>query len=89
MGEVLRRYKGLAPWVGMALTVLSTIVVNVWVAAYSYGVLQQRQADFEHRLAVIETSDRDQSRQISDSANKLARIEEGVTYIREAIRRGQ
>jgi len=82
VSEALCKYRGLAPWVGMVLTV----VIQIAAIAYSYGMLSQRQADFDHRLTIIESSDREQSRQIGESAARLARIEEGVAYIRDAVR---
>jgi len=82
VGEALCRHKGLAPWVGMALTV----IIQVVAIAYSYGALSQRQNDFEHRLAVVEASDKEQARQIGESASRLARIEAGVDFIRDAVR---
>lgn len=85
VADALCRYRGLAPWVAVVITV----AIQVAALSYSYGSLSQRQNDFEYRLQVIEASDKDQARQIGESASRLARIEEGVTYIREAVRGGK
>jgi len=82
VAEALCKWRGLAPWVAVVITV----AIQIAAISYSYGSLSQRQQDFDHRLQVIETNDREQARQLGESASRLARIEEGVAYIRDAVK---
>lgn len=80
MAEALCKWRGLAPWVAVVLTV----TIQIAALSYSYGALSQRQNDFEHRLSVVETNDREQAKQLGDAASRLARIESGVDWLRQA-----
>lgn len=83
MGEALCKYRGLAPWVGMGLTV----VINLIAIGYWSGSIQAHQAELDRRLAIVESSDQSQQRWLE----RIASIETSVNYIRDAVRdrRGQ
>jgi len=83
VGEALCKYRGLAPWVGMALTV----VINLIAIGYWSGSIQAHQAELDRRLAIVESSDQSQQRWLE----RIASIETSVNYIRDAVRdrRGQ
>jgi hypothetical protein len=78
VGEVLCRRKDLAPWIGIALVVLTNIVA----IAYLVGGIQTRQIEMERRIGEIEKSDREQSKWLE----RIAGIEASVNYIRDAVR---
>jgi len=82
VAEALCKYRGLAPWVAAGLM----FVTNLVALGYWSGSIQTHQNELDRRIALLESSDRVQGQQISASSARLARIEEGVAYIRDAVR---
>ena len=80
MAEALRKLN--PAWVAVVMT----FVINVGAISYGYGRLSERQDNMDHRVILLENNDKEQSRQLGEAASRLARIEEGVTYIRDSIR---
>lgn len=78
MGEALCKNKWMAPWIGMALTV----VINLIAIGYWSGSIQAHQAELDRRLAIVEASDQVQQRWLE----RIASIETSVNYIRDAVR---
>ena len=78
MGEALCRRKDLAPWIGMGLTV----VINLIFIGYWSGSIQAHQNELDRRMAIIEASDREQSRWLE----RIASMEASVNYIKDAVR---
>lgn len=73
MGELLCKYKGLAPWVGMA----GALIINVLAVAYWSGVMSQRMSEHDRRIAVIEASDKEQVKWLE----RIASMESDLKHV--------
>jgi len=81
MAETLYRYRWLAPWIGMAAAVL----LNVFYSGQWSSSIQAHQFDLERRILIIEGDNKDHEKRINESSSRLARIETGIEFIKQAI----
>ena len=78
MSEFLCKYRGLAPWLGMA----GALVINVMAIAYWSGALNQRLSELDRRVVVLEVSDKEQLRWLE----RIAGMESTMNYIRDELK---
>lgn len=88
MSDALCRYKWVAPWLGMVLT----LVINLVAMGYWSGSIQAHQTELERevaqlrldndrRITSLENSDREQSKWLE----RIAGMETSINYIRDAL----